>query len=574
MEQDLPNQLSELRSTLGKMEIALGSISDAIVWTDNAGRIQWCNMSFDNLIGSSHITILGKHIAELLPLSEHGTRLPDIGHPANQILSQKNNIDGYFEFTRSGEVFDLEFLGRHLTLPGAQEFAVIVIRDITQIKELEQTKLLSEALHYAANAIAITDKNGAVIWVNHSFSQLTGYNLNEIYGRSLKFLKSGKHDHAFYRNLWKTILSGDVWEGETINRKKDGSIYVEQQTIAPVRAEDGKISNFIAIKQDISDRKRAEQELSTYRNKLEQMVEDRTRELKKAQEKLISQAMEAGMAQVAAMGLHNIGNAVTPLNVLMDTLQKSELAEISHYLEKCFLDLKSHASDLDHYLDHDARGKQVFAYMGELIDSLITQNRKQADTFNRMDKALAYISEILSLQQTYASREQEVKELVDLNDLMDDAIRMQLGAMEKRRIIVKKQFDDSVPKLLIDKNRLMQVIVNFIKNSYEAIDARKNDTGEKVIAFSSFAENGCVGFRISDNGIGIDPGKIEKIFELGQSRKGSTGFGLHYCKMCVEANGGKVAFTSPGPGKGVTVSVTFEPEEDNYDGKSADSGGR
>jgi signal transduction histidine kinase len=98
-----------------------------------------------------------------------------------------------------------------------------------------------------------------------------------------------------------------------------------------------------------------------------------------------------------------------------------------------------------------------------------------------MDKALAYISEILSLQQTYASREQEVKELVDLNDLMDDAIRMQLGAMEKRRIIVKKQFDDSVPKLLIDKNRLMQVIVNFIKNSYEAIDARKNDTGEKVI---------------------------------------------------------------------------------------------
>jgi PAS domain S-box-containing protein len=247
MEQDIPNQLSELRSTLGKMEIALGSISDAIVWTDNAGRIQWCNMSFDNLIGSSHITILGKHIAELLPLSEHGTRLPDIGHPANQILSQKNNIDGYFEFTRSGEVFDLEFLGRHLTLPGAQEFAVIVIRDITQIKELEQTKLLSEALHYAANAIAITDKNGAVIWVNHSFSQLTGYNLNEIYGRSLKFLKSGKHDHAFYRNLWKTILSGDVWEGETINRKKDGSIYVEQQTIAPVRAEDGKISNFIAI---------------------------------------------------------------------------------------------------------------------------------------------------------------------------------------------------------------------------------------------------------------------------------------------------------------------------------------
>jgi len=574
MEQDIHNQLTELRSTLGKMEIALGSISDSIVWTDNAGRIQWCNTSFDNLIGSPHIAILGKHLAQLLPLSEHGIRLPDKGHPANRILSRKKNIEGYFEFNRSGEVFNLEFLGRHLTLPGANDFAVIVIRDITRIKELEQIKLLSAALHHAANAIAITDKKGSVIWVNRSFTLLTGYTLNEIFGQNFKMLKSGKHDHAFYRNLWGTILSGNVWEGETINRKKDGSIYVEQQTIAPVRAEDGKISNFIAIKQDISDRKKAEEELSVYRHKLEQMVEDRTRELKKAQEKLISQAMEAGMAQVSAMGLHNIGNAVTPMNVLMDNMQKSELAEISQYLEKCFLDLKSHAGDLDHYLNHDARGKQVFAYMGELIDSLITQNKKQADTFNRMEKALAYISEILSLQQTYASREQEAKELVDLNDLIDDAIRMQMGALEKRRIFIKKQFDDGVPKLLIDKNRLMQVIVNFIKNSYEAIDAQKNDTGEKVIAFSSFVENGCVGFRISDNGIGINPEEIEKIFELGQSRKGSTGFGLHYCKMCVEANGGKVVFTSPGSGKGATVSVTFEPDEEYDDGKSADSGGR
>jgi len=573
MEQDLNNQLDELRSALGKMEIALGAISDAIVWTDHTGRIQWCNTAFDNLIGSPHIAILGKYLAELLPLKEHGTPLPYKGHPANIILQRKTDFDGYFEFARSGKTFTLEFLGRYLEIPGSNEFAVIVIRDITRLKDFEQIKLQSEALHHAANAIAITDKKGSVIWVNRSFTLLTGYTLNEIFGQNFKMLKSGKHDHAFYRNLWGTILSGNVWEGETINRKKDGSIYVEQQTIAPVLDADGKISNFIAIKQDVSDRKKAEEELSAYRNKLEQMVADRTRELKEAQEKLVSQAMEAGMAQAAAMGLHNIGNAVTPMNVLLDSMQKNEMEEITHYLEKCFLDLKSHANDLDHYTNHDARGKQVFAYMGELIDSLITQHKKQSDTFKRIEAALAYVSEILSLQQTYASRDQETKEVVCLNDLIEDAIRMQMGALEKRRIFVKKQFDDSSPKLLIDKNGLMQVIVNFIKNSYEAIDAKKDNTGEKVIAFSSFVENGRVGFRISDNGIGIDPEKIEKIFELGQSRKGSTGFGLHYCKICVEANGGTVAFTSPGPGKGATVSVIFEPEEDNDDGTSANSGG-
>jgi PAS domain S-box-containing protein len=573
MEQDSNNQLVELRTTLGKMEVALGSIADAIVWTDHTGRIQWCNKPFDNLIGSPHIANLGKLITELLPLSEHGTRLPEKGHPASQILSRKKNINGYFEFARGGETFNLEFLGRHLEMPGSNGFAVIVIRDITRFKELEQVKLQGAALHHAANAIAITDKKGAVIWVNPSFTLLTGYTLKDIYGRNLKTLKSGKHDRAFYRNLWETILSGNVWEGETINRKKDGSLYVEQQTIAPVLDPDGKISNFIAIKQDISDRKKTEEELAAYHETLEQMVEDRTRELEEAQERLISRAMEAGMAQVAAMGLHNIGNAVTPMNVLIDIMQKSELDEISQYLEKCYLDLKSHASDLDHYINHEARGKKIFAYMGELIDSLVTQNRKQADTFNRMESALAYISEILSLQQTYASRQQEAKEVVDLNDLIDDAIRMQMGALEKRRIFVKKQFDDSLPKLLIDKNRLMQVIVNFIKNSYEAIDAKQNDTGEKVITCSSFVENGRVGFRISDNGIGIEPETIEKVFEFGKSRKGSTGFGLHYCKMCVEANGGTISFKSPGFGKGATVSVYFKPNEGNYDRKSADFSG-
>jgi PAS domain S-box-containing protein len=573
MQKDLNNQLTELRSTLGKMEVALGSISDAIVWTDHTGRIQWCNKPFDNLIGSPHIAILGKHLAELLPLREHGTPLPDKGHPASQILKRKTDINGYFEFARSGETINLEFLGRHLAIPGSNEFAVIVIRDITHFSELGQIKLQSAALHHAANAIAITDEKGAVMWVNPSFTSLTGHKLEEIYGQNLKILKSGKHDHAFYRNLWETINSGNVWEGETINRKKDGSLYVEQQTIAPVLDVDGKISNFIAIKQDISKRKKVEEELAAYRERLEQMVEDRTRELKEAQKRMVSRAMEAGMAQAAAMGLHNIGNAVTPMNVLMDKMQKNEIEEISRYLEKCYLDLKSHANDLERYINLEARGKQVFAYMGELIDSLITQNKKQSANFNRIEEALAYISEILSLQQTYASRDRETKEVVDLNDLIDHAIRMQMGALEKRGIFIKKQFDDSLPKLLMDKNRLMQVIVNFIKNSYEAIDAQKNKTGEKVIAFSSFVENGRVGFRISDNGIGIDPEKIDKIFELGKSRKGSTGFGLHYCKMCVEANGGTITFNSTGVGKGATVSVYFKSNEENYDRKSADFSG-
>ena len=100
MQKDLNEQLTELRSTLGKMEVALGSISDAIVWTDQKGQIQWRNSPFDNLIGNPHIANLGRPLVELLPLMEHGTPLPPEAHPANLILERKTEINGYFDFAR------------------------------------------------------------------------------------------------------------------------------------------------------------------------------------------------------------------------------------------------------------------------------------------------------------------------------------------------------------------------------------------------------------------------------------------------------------------------------------------
>jgi PAS domain S-box-containing protein len=558
MPMDKRNKLKELRATLGKIEVALGTISDAIVWTDQTGRIQWCNKPFDELIGSPHIANLGKYLVELLPLAEHGTVLPDMAHPVNLILQRKKNVEGYYDYISNGQTIYLEFLGRYLEIQGANESAVIVIRDTTKEKKLDQIKLQSAALHHAANAIAITDKNGAVMWVNRSFTELTGYTLEKVFGRSLRILKSGKQDESFYRTLWTTILSGEVWEGETINRKKDGILYIEQQTIAPVLDEDGKISNFIAIKQDISERKKTEEELVQYRGRLEQLVAEKTRELKEAQDELVSRAMEAGMSQMAAIGLHNIGNAITPLNVLLEKLRDGELENISRFLQKCHGDLAGHAADLGHYVSDGQRGRQVFDYMGELIHSLSEHDKKQFDMLGRMDAALSYISQILTLQQYYASGSQEIKEQVDLNDLLEDAVRLQAGMLERRGIAVKRNFSESMPKLLIDKNRLMQVIVNLVKNSWEAIELQQSGLAKKVIEIKTFAENDRLGFEILDNGIGIDPADIDRVLELGQSRKGSSGFGLYYCKMFVENSHGKFVFFSRGLGKGASVKVAFD----------------
>ncbi len=134
--------------------------------------------------------------------------------------------------------------------------------DVTAHKQDQETlSLRNAALEAAANAIVITDASGNILWVNDAFTALTGYTAQEVLGQNPHLLKSGRHDEAFYRNLWQTISSGQVWTGELTNRRKDGSLYTEEMTITPVRSANGTIGRYIAIKQDVSKRKQAEEAL-------------------------------------------------------------------------------------------------------------------------------------------------------------------------------------------------------------------------------------------------------------------------------------------------------------------------
>ena len=122
----------------------------------------------------------------------------------------------------------------------------------------EQMRLQAAALEAAANAIVITDSKGTILWVNRAFTDLTGYAPEESIGQNPRILKSWTHDPSFYRTLWTTIQSGQVWRGEITNRKKDGFLYAEEMTITPVRSPSGETTNYIAIKQDATERKKLE----------------------------------------------------------------------------------------------------------------------------------------------------------------------------------------------------------------------------------------------------------------------------------------------------------------------------
>jgi PAS domain S-box-containing protein len=134
--------------------------------------------------------------------------------------------------------------------------------DITERKQAEaRLRLESAALSAAALGIAITNARGVIEWVNPAFTTLTGYTAAEALGQDLgQLVRSGQHTDEFYRRLWATILAGDTWHGELINRHKDGTLVPEEQTITPVRDEDGRIAHFIAIKQNIAERRRLQEQ--------------------------------------------------------------------------------------------------------------------------------------------------------------------------------------------------------------------------------------------------------------------------------------------------------------------------
>ena len=161
---------------------------------------------------------------------------------------------------------------------GTREAPVRVVgiaRDLDDRKATEDRLLLqAAALQAAANSIVITDSNGTIQWSNRAFSQLTGYSSEEVQGSNPRLLKSGEQDRAFYSNLWATITAGSTWHGEIINRRKDGTAYTEEMTITPVHVGNGGITHYVAIKQDVTSRKIAEDRLRQAEEKYRSIFED------------------------------------------------------------------------------------------------------------------------------------------------------------------------------------------------------------------------------------------------------------------------------------------------------------
>jgi diguanylate cyclase (GGDEF)-like protein/PAS domain S-box-containing protein len=232
-----------------------------VIVMDNQGHIVRFNRACEQLTGYSFQDVAGRFLWDFL-------LLPEEIDPVRKVFEQlragefPNQFENYW-LARNGERRLIAWANTAIVgSTGSVEHVIGTGVDITERRQFDETmRLQSAALESAANAIVITDRRGQITWVNLAFTQLTGYNYHEALNRTPNLLKSGQHDDSFYRALWETILAGRVWHGELINRHKDGSLYCEEMTITPVKNAAGEITHFVAIKQDISARKHADEAL-------------------------------------------------------------------------------------------------------------------------------------------------------------------------------------------------------------------------------------------------------------------------------------------------------------------------
>jgi two-component system sensor histidine kinase ChiS len=275
------------------------------------------------------------------------------------------------------------------------------------------------------------------------------------------------------------------------------------------------------------------------------------RDLEKARQ-LLETSRQAGMAEVATNILHNVGNVLNSVNVsgrlILDKVERSKVTGIT----KAVTLLESHKNDLTGFFEDQFTGKRLLEYLSKL-DAYLTQ--EQAEIQKEVQTLLSnilHIKKIVAMQQSYA-RVSEALETLNIEDLVEDALQLNCGALETGRIKVVREYSECQP-IPVDKQRVLQILVNLIRNAMQAFgDAARND---KQVTLRITKENDRMKIAIIDNGIGIAKENVDRIFGHGfTTRKEGHGFGLHSSALAAEELGGALAVFSEGSGRGAKFTL-------------------
>ena len=280
------------------------------------------------------------------------------------------------------------------------------------------------------------------------------------------------------------------------------------------------------------------------------------RELQAVHNQLLAAARVAGMAEIATNVLHNVGNVLNSVNVsagLVGTqLRNSKLKGLARAVQL----MDAHPDDLGEFMTRDARGKQLPGYLRELALVLEGEQQAMAEELRALDKSVDHIKEIVATQQSYAGASHVVESL-KVDELLDDALRMNAGALTRHKVDVVKDIAE-LPPLPLDRHRLLQILVNLIGNAKQAMRDTPGQSPRITLgaALVDAADGRALRITVADNGEGISPENLIRVFAHGfTTRKEGHGFGLHSCVLAAQEMGGSLTAHSDGPGHGATFTL-------------------
>ena len=499
LEHRVRQRTSELAKSEHRFRTMFESTSDAVMSLDG-GRFVDCNQATLELFRCPSVEMFcSYHPSDLSPPTQpcgsDSRKLAD-----EQIATALRDGRNLFEWTHrrlDGTQFPTDVLLSALELDGKPSL-LATVRDISERKRTEQeVRKLTSAIEQSPASVVITNLDGNIEYVNPSFKTLTGYTTEEVIGQNPRVLKSGNHEPEFYEQMWKTLASGRQWRGEICNKKKNGELYWEDATISAVLDERGAIVHFVAIKTDVTARKRAEEELREARRVAE--------EANKAKSQFL-----ASMSHELRTPLNGvIGMAELLCDTGLDSRQQ-------RFAEAC----RSSAASL-----------------------------------------LDLINDILDFSKIEAGKLELEEHEFQISQVVEDATQVLAPrAYDKELELIGFVESDCQPTVLGDSTRLRQILVNLLSNAIKFTDEgevcvrvmpQEVDQEWLVARF----EVSDTGIGIPPDGQNRLFQSFSQVDTSTTRKYGGTGLGLAICRSLTEAMGGKIGVESE-EGSGSTFWFT------------------
>jgi len=428
---------------------------------------------------------------------------------------------------------------------------VIHWRDITERKGIgealqrQQTEL--RALFDLIPAmIWFKDTKNGILRVNKLVATAAGKSIEEIEGRPSREIYPDEADR-FYKEDLEVIRSKEPKLGivETL-RDKDGREIWMRTSKVPYCNKEGEVIGIVVMAEDTTNQKRAAAELEhTHRQ-------------------LLDISRQAGMAEIATNVLHNVGNVLNSVNISTGLLVESVMKSRASSLARVVVLLQEHAHDLGEFITTDPRGKHVPAHLAQLSEYLIADQAGIVSELNSLRQNVEHIKEIVAMQQNYAVVG-GVKEVINVIQLVEDSMRINEGALNRHRVEVVREFS-KVPTMNVEKHKILQILVNLVRNAKHA--CQESDRADKRMTVRVTNGSGWVKISVMDNGVGIPPENLTRIFNFGfTTRKDGHGFGLHSGALAAKEMGGTLTVHSDGPGQGAafTLELPCPPPEKSHE---------